>query len=564
MGLPYNYDNPTGITLQKNTSFVTLVNDNINKIPRDLSEVGPQDKSFRSSVVLYGRVENMLTTVNSSDILNTNKQFYPGRTSFTTSSVETLFDIFQAQEFIGSGSTVIPVTDTTNAFSSFYKSDSNPFIAQITTSQNVNKQFGFKNTLIGNDYKNIAALAIFETKPVESRLDIFWETSTSGLLSGLNALVLDDSGIAAGLSVWNTSPFIESLVVNAEVLEVGGFTPVDSFGANIDPTTIQSLSMTVTNNNGLDVNSYFSLISQAAPGYYNIEVSQDFIDNVYFGAEENLRNFVFTFTLQLNPDPAQPLPSPSMFNKVAALSNVVPLIDAGQAGSSDNDYFVSATSFGTHTATNGVDTTNPNKYEELQWNLSPIAPVLQPYFTLENGSSQGNTPNVSIIRTPQTGLYLPGGSFSMDLEVTDAGGSGLEDSYSAVINTIAPLNSSEGIYTVWSPINPGQFDGDIYADATLFEVNFAKTPASTLGNGWYVYTDVFSALSNNNTLVDVRIKKTGASTVIDQSASWFFATTKQAVIDLYNESIPGTSNMGYFDNTYSAIPTIDDYTIVVK
>ena len=29
------------------------LNDNINKIPRDLSEVGPQDKTFRSSVEHY-------------------------------------------------------------------------------------------------------------------------------------------------------------------------------------------------------------------------------------------------------------------------------------------------------------------------------------------------------------------------------------------------------------------------------------------------------------------------------------------------------------------------------
>ena len=36
-----------------------LINDNINKVPRDLtSEVGPDQKQFRSSVQLFGRVEN--------------------------------------------------------------------------------------------------------------------------------------------------------------------------------------------------------------------------------------------------------------------------------------------------------------------------------------------------------------------------------------------------------------------------------------------------------------------------------------------------------------------------
>ena len=41
----------------QNASFITLINDNINKIPRDLTEVGPQDKQFRSSVRLFGRVD---------------------------------------------------------------------------------------------------------------------------------------------------------------------------------------------------------------------------------------------------------------------------------------------------------------------------------------------------------------------------------------------------------------------------------------------------------------------------------------------------------------------------
>ena len=42
----------------RETSYISLINDNINKVPRDLAEVGPQDKSFRSSVRLYGRVNN--------------------------------------------------------------------------------------------------------------------------------------------------------------------------------------------------------------------------------------------------------------------------------------------------------------------------------------------------------------------------------------------------------------------------------------------------------------------------------------------------------------------------
>ena len=41
-----------------NTAHAVLINDNINKIPRDLAEVGPDQKQYRSSVSLSGRVEN--------------------------------------------------------------------------------------------------------------------------------------------------------------------------------------------------------------------------------------------------------------------------------------------------------------------------------------------------------------------------------------------------------------------------------------------------------------------------------------------------------------------------
>lgn len=45
------------------TSHIVLINDNINKVPRDLSEVGPDQKQYRSSIQLYGRVENTKATL---------------------------------------------------------------------------------------------------------------------------------------------------------------------------------------------------------------------------------------------------------------------------------------------------------------------------------------------------------------------------------------------------------------------------------------------------------------------------------------------------------------------
>ena len=39
-------------------AFAALLGDNINKVPRDLNEVGPTQSEFAASVKLFGRVNN--------------------------------------------------------------------------------------------------------------------------------------------------------------------------------------------------------------------------------------------------------------------------------------------------------------------------------------------------------------------------------------------------------------------------------------------------------------------------------------------------------------------------
>ncbi len=79
------------------TTHVVLFGDNINKIPRDLSEVGPTQREFPSSVRLFGRVSNnRLTKILGGDGTN---QFYPGRTASLSTSVGTIKDLFDYNAF---------------------------------------------------------------------------------------------------------------------------------------------------------------------------------------------------------------------------------------------------------------------------------------------------------------------------------------------------------------------------------------------------------------------------------------------------------------------------------
>ena len=159
------------------TSHITLLNDNINKIPRDLSEVGPDQKQFRSSVRLFGRVENTLGVATgtvpgiSTNFGVVNKQYFPSRFADTVSTVSNMFDMFN----IDSGANY-----NTDYDKAFYEAASNPLIGRVSTSDRFGQIDPNPNTY------SIQNLAVYETEPVESRLDIYWETSSSGTISDLN------------------------------------------------------------------------------------------------------------------------------------------------------------------------------------------------------------------------------------------------------------------------------------------------------------------------------------------------------------------------------------------
>ena len=192
-GLPFG-----GTTADLNTSFITLINDNINKVPRDLTEVGPQDKTFRSSVKLFGRVENTVAAFSNRG----NEQYISNddRVSFTTNNIEDLFDLFDVADYSGSPGNQ-PITSDQNPYYPFFKSESNPFVAEFVTSQNSADQFGVENVATSNPpvYPKVENLTIFETAPTVSKIDLYYETSTAGKIEDLNAAVGSQSGGAASV-----------------------------------------------------------------------------------------------------------------------------------------------------------------------------------------------------------------------------------------------------------------------------------------------------------------------------------------------------------------------------
>ena len=168
------------------TSHAVLINDNINKVPRDLAEVGPDQKQFRSSVQLFGRVENTTTALNAvgppaTNLGAVNQQYYPSRFSDTVSTIQDEFGLFNVD---------LTAAFPPNLTSSFYEAESNPLIGRISTT----KKIGQVNPALPPGTYSIENLAVYETEPVESKLDIYWETSTSGKIDELNTQVIATGG----------------------------------------------------------------------------------------------------------------------------------------------------------------------------------------------------------------------------------------------------------------------------------------------------------------------------------------------------------------------------------
>ena len=365
-GIMASYPNNTTLEVGS-TSHASLINDNINKVPRDLTEVGPDQKQFRSSVRLFGRVQNTataptyVTSKTTFDNLGSlNIQYYPGRSSDTVSTISTTRDLFDYDP---------SDPPRPNLFPQFYLLDSNPLIARISTdskigqiastnyavasalnvtadSYSANTDITLKNiegtvaadmilsssglpegiyvTQAGNPIQlnedvtltadqvltfvpgfpnpnqgedkipGIQFLSVYETEPVESALDIYWETSTSGLLSDLNNAILNSNSGGAAFSSFDVGGWNEGLASGANILS-GNFTIVDNFGVNIPVGNITSLTMTgVVDNNGADRSSYFTLTNPSA-GFFNIQTTSDYYDNIFFSDSSAVRLFTFSF-----------------------------------------------------------------------------------------------------------------------------------------------------------------------------------------------------------------------------------------------------------------------------
>ena len=446
-----------------------------------------------------------------------------------------MFDVLQFTQ----GNTVVPITDTTSPFSAFYKADSNPFIAEFVTSQDPDFQFGVFNTKSGQDYNKIENLAILETAPTVSRLDIYWETSTAGIISDLNNAISNAPGSAtANFDSFNTSAFEEDIVAGDEILS-SNFEIVDNFGVEYDPSVYDitvSLS-SVINGAGTDVTAFFDLtnpVNTPSNKEFNVEVNNNFINNVgYYGADANVRNFSLTFLITLD-DTTDPnfVPITTTIVESAGLGNIgVSLFenDGTTPLPATENLGIQAIPTSTYgvvkemKSKNGANSSNSGK--ELTWSITSVFNgsnnvTSQNYFRLVTSNTTSiSSCDLEVINT------IPVSISGYDITIQCSDGGGAAETYQCNVQYGTVPDYVKSVDMDWD-----EPDGYGVETQNVVAIYITDQPAANGTNGWYVYDGRWSDLQNSAIGNVITIDYLNASTVTSCGSNpkdWHYSSVSQ-------------------------------------
>lgn len=165
------------------SSFVSsLLSDNVNKIPADLIKVAPEQNQFGTSdALLYPRVGGTVLRDNATIDYIYATNFFFGAQSASINAYGKIRDIGVAEVTLDTTSPFAPNGFKNPIQSSGVQSASSDPTAIILTMPNAE--------VIGRAFWRPTGLYVFEVGALESKIEIFWETSTCGLVSDLNNLV---------------------------------------------------------------------------------------------------------------------------------------------------------------------------------------------------------------------------------------------------------------------------------------------------------------------------------------------------------------------------------------
>ena len=420
--IDYNYGNEAG-----ETSFAVLLADNIQKVPRDLTEVGPKDNIFNSAVKLYGRINNPDNRNEAGVIWDSvgepwNCQYYPGRIGDAVNQIGLIgingFEIanspFNDEAQFGAfnnnyqvsisaapaiGNEIHPQLPFTSATSAdgvgganqaFYGVESNPLVIQIGVGSkenqpNLQQEVGadalgvytlgaLVTSIPGSGGAGETAsmrpfLSVSETVPTESLLALFWETGDTGDLVALNRLVNSDyAGVVS--SELAREYFPESTAPLTNITPVFGF--LDAAGSQI-VAGITVPTWTVTDGTGANVTGQFELVALGA-GDFQIRTST----GTYFWYGITTQDPIaptgdYTIVFHTEYTTGGETYLDTITGSSLVLTNVAPTITSADCGGAyPGAYDASQVIFYTYTGLNGAHAGGGNDTTELYYELRSV------------------------------------------------------------------------------------------------------------------------------------------------------------------------------------------------
>ena len=534
------------------TAHTVLFSDNINKVPRDLSEVGPQERQFRSSVELFGRVTNSMNiTTSDTEPDPSNLQYYPTINNSKNAIAHTATTIAAASDLDmsfsqlsnsesgvivyefetgtatnndsyaldssnsvppGSGVTaeqlqnnkvtvtvsgqpfirytiegtslvfkdntvpdtsIVVVTITGNAGAAggtagnltFYNIDTNPFIARLSTTE---KAIGWPAEQTVNpsvtpgihEWNMQPYLSVYETAPVESLLDIYWETTSAGYIADINSEAL--TGYEGITSFQNLSwDFPESKGPGDAITSF--FDPYSASGVFISNTTVELIS--VINGIDEDVTDKFDIVvGTTTPnvGKYKLILANSANNGFAFTEGSDTRD-VFYFEIQSTTIEGEITTNyiggideldGALYNvEPTTLNGILPNIQLPQ----ESSLLMSANAWTTAQITNGSSVGNPanatTNTTQLVYTMEPFDPAIPVptnwnmdatgQITQASGSSSVGVYTINILATDANNSAGGGGVYGalfykQPLTITI----GDQDLNDELVNNFCPLTPS--------------------------------------------------------------------------------------------------------------------------
>ena len=406
----YNVFAPTlldNIPSDEKRTWLVLSGDNINKVPRDVTDINTEDGTQGSQTSLLPKVLDTSGT-----------QAQQNGTDYID-----IISIGTKNEH-GIGTTI----------GDFYLNDKNPLLAELPDGHG-------RNHVSGTEFDN---LIVLETKPVSTALDLYYETSTAGLISHLNEQI--DSGLTG--SVPNALALSANTVAEsaASGTKVADLTTTDSSGSTISTPTYSIVS--IVDGTGSSRSGAFVIDGE------DLDTGETF---------EFKNNSEDTYTITIKSTKGS---NSQNFTKTVTITNVAPTQTVGSSLT-----LAASTNVGTNvrtiTAVNGSAKTSANGNSLT--------------FSIESGNTDNDfTINSSTGVIQVANALTSGDSYTLGIRTTDVGG--LQDNDNLSV-TISAAN-----YTSFY-LSEGDSSAISACDRAVGTLRYHSGTDTTPSQGDTVYTD---------------------------------------------------------------------------